>query len=232
MKTKQHKIALVLALVAAACVALSIVRYIYSGTIRHLYLPWNLLLGSLPLYLAYILSQYRGRWFWVLFIVWLLFLPNAFYIVTDLLHLNPIEANLEHYWVGNYRYALEPNSPGILFDTALLFMYSSYGFLLGLISTGVVHDQLLDKKRFKPNAAWLTILGSLFLSGLAIFIGRRLRLNSWDIATDPVGLVKLIANIFLHPIANAEAWAVTLLFFYVSACFYLLYRSLIYLTKP
>lgn len=225
MNTKDKKLLRIIAFFTLACLALSLSRYLYSGTIRHLYLPWNLFLAFLPLVFALKARNLKNKAsFWVMFIIWLAFIPNAFYIVTDLIHLNPIEANYEGYQVGNYRYANEPNSPGVLFDAVLLFMYSSFGFLLGLISIELIQKKLI--KLIKPRTAWLVIFGSLFLSGFAIYLGRHLRWNSWDAVININELMSDVLDIFIHPVANSEAWAVTFLFFFLGSSFYLLYRSL------
>lgn len=225
MLRKYDKLFRIVALFTLACLLLNLSRYLYTGSMRHWYLPWNLFLAFLPLLFALVADATKKKSrFWLFFVLWLAFVPNAYYIVTDLIHLNPTEASLEGFQAGSYRYSNDPNSPGILFDVALLFMYSAFGFLLGLMSTDIMHRKL--RSFVSANTAWLLVFTSLFLSGFAIYLGRFLRWNSWDLLTNIPALFADIGTIVWHPLANAEAWAITLLFFYLSSSFYLLYRSL------
>lgn len=183
----------------------------------------------MPLVFAFIATKQTGLRWWTLAVLWLLFLPNSFYIVTDLIHLNPTEASLEGYRVGSYRYVNEASSPGILFDAVLIFMYAAYGFLAGLISTSLIHDRLT--RFFTRSWAWILVISSLAVSSFAIYVGRVLRWNSWDVVTNPGGLISDIFEVFASPLENADAWGMTALFFFASTSFYLFYRSLLYLSK-
>ena len=229
LNVKQQKFITAFLWITLACLALSAVRYFYSGTIRHLYLPWNLFLALLPLVFAFASTQSKGVRAGIFALLWLAFLPNSFYIVTDFIHLNPIEANIEGYQVGNYRYANEANSPGILFDAVLIFMYAAYGFFAGLLSISLIHDKLI--KKVKSRQAWALVIGAIALSSFAIYIGRVLRWNSWDILARPGQLLADVVDIFINPVQNSEAWAMSGLFFFATASFYLFYRSLLYLAK-
>src|SRR4029079_6200006 len=72
------------------CFTLSLlaVRVVYSGSIMYLFYPWNLFLALVPLYISgLLLKQPTFGWKSVLLLAaWLLFLPNAPYLVTDIFH--------------------------------------------------------------------------------------------------------------------------------------------------
>ena len=77
---------------ALSCVLLGL-RTVLIGQFRQLYLVWNLFLAWVPLFfaltavcLAHTRPQ-RRWWFFSAAAAWLLFLPNAPYIFTDLVHL-------------------------------------------------------------------------------------------------------------------------------------------------
>ena len=82
---------LTLAIASAASVALVAARCWWSHTLAYGNLVWNLVLAWLPLGLASAAERCglaRGR-FWVCSLLWLLFLPNSPYLITDLVHLKP-----------------------------------------------------------------------------------------------------------------------------------------------
>ena len=110
---------------SAAATVLLLIRYISSGTPRFVFLLWNLFLAWIPAVVAVWFTKERRRTprliTVLLFAVWLAFLPNTFYILSDFIHLSP------------------RGDVSILFDVVLLFSFTSVGFLLGLASLGVMH---------------------------------------------------------------------------------------------
>lgn len=145
-------------------------------------LTWNLFLAWFPLGVVLVLRDLRSSGFqnrWLLctgLAIWLAFLPNAPYIITDLYHIKNID------------------NPLLWFDTMTLFLFALTGLLIGLYSILVVHRML------RPLAgAWLTwafILISQILSGFGIYLGRFGRWNSWDVLTKPSSLTKAIIRAY------------------------------------
>jgi uncharacterized membrane protein len=176
---------------SALCLGLELVReHRYSIDFR--FLVWNLVLAWIPLLLALgVYDAYRrGRsllWVAPMIVLWLLFLPNAPYIVTDFVHLSA-----------------SSRAP-LWFDGVELSAFAWTGMLLGFVSLYLVHAVLRD--RYGASFGWSAVLFVLALSGVGVYLGRVKRWNSWDLLTqpgqrlaelhahvgDPAGLVKAIA---------------------------------------
>ncbi|GAB3717385.1 DUF1361 domain-containing protein [Spirosoma flavus] len=147
-------------------------------------LDWNLFLAWFPLGVVLVLRDLRanggpGTWFrsrWLLIgslLLWMAFVPNAPYIITDLFHITHIP------------------QPLLWFDTMSIFIYALTGLLIGLYSTLIVHRML--RPLMVSWLSWALILGSQVLSGFGIYLGRFGRWNSWDILTQPSSLTKAVA---------------------------------------
>lgn len=185
-------------------VSLLIIRIIVSNELTYIFLAWNLFLAWIPFALSQRLSHINNR-LKILFItaLWLLFLPNAPYIITDFLHLKqriPIP-----YW----------------YDILLLFSAALNGLLLGLSSLLTVEKFLL--KRYGSKISGIIILCSFFLCAFGIYIGRYLRWNSWDIIVNPGSVTGNILDRVFNPFDHFGTWAVTGLF---GSFFYVMYYSI------
>ena len=145
-------------------------------------LSWNLFLAFFPLGVVLVLRDLRTAGFlnrWLLaagLVVWLAFLPNAPYIITDLFHIKDIQTSL------------------LWFDTITLFLFAQTGLLAGLYSTLVVHRML--RPVAGSRATWALMLGSQVLSGFGIYLGRFGRWNSWDVLMQPLALVDALATVY------------------------------------
>jgi uncharacterized membrane protein len=166
----------VLALAGVSAVALSLVgaRMVLTHSLRHGYLIWNLFLAWLPLFFCLAAvrvarTQAGGRWkFWALATAWLLFLPNAPYIFTDLIHLGPHARG--HFWV----------------DLVLIVLCAWTASVLGFLSLYIM--QTMVSRRLGAVAGWGFVLIVSGLTGLGIYIGRFLRWNTWDVLMNPLGV--------------------------------------------
>ena len=159
-------------------------------------LLWNLFLASVPLVWssAFASALERGRILraGVFFFLWLLFFPNAPYLLTDLIHLGP-----------------RPHVP-LWFLLAMLLSCAGAGTLLGYLSLIAVHTAV-DAKWGKVTG-WAVVVSSLLLCGFGIYLGRFLRWNSWDAFTHPIRLVKSIIGQFLNSGPHPHPVPVTLIF--------------------
>ena len=199
-------------LASAICVALELVREVQFGTQGFRFLLWNLFLAWIPLLLALgIYDRYRhGARTLVLapaVALWLLFLPNAPYIVTDFIHLAPT-----------------PPAP-LWLDGAILSAFAWTGILLGFVSLYLVHAVV--RHRFGPRSGWTMVLGALALTSAGVYAGRFLRWNSWDLLVRPGQRLAQVAPHLSDVTSVAHAGAVTLLLTGGLAATYLAFYALV-----
>ncbi len=193
------------------CACMVAVRIDRTGSGYYRFLLGNLFLACVPLILSTVLRvTSRLQLHWILmtgvFCLWLLFLPNAPYILTDILHLTRT-----------------PDAPA-WYDLALLLSCAGTGLLLGYLS--LIDVQRIVTRRFSPFVGWIFALVSLVLSGFAIYLGRFLRWNSWDVLVTPTRLFE-IATALMHPIANVRPLSVTLIFGIILTLGYITLRVLL-----
>lgn len=178
-----------------SCFALSVFRYVYTDTGTFLFLNWNLFLAFIPWLFSSILAMYpsirkRRTAAAILVCLWLLFFPNAPYILTDLFHLR---------W--------NTNMP-LWFDLVLILCYAWTGLLFGIFSLWDI-EKILSLRVSKKVLPFITV-GLLFLGAYGIYLGRYLRWNSWDILSESYELFYDIRNSIVDPLQNLRAWGVTL----------------------
>lgn len=172
-----RKINSVLLLFTAYSLILLAIRAKLTNTIYLFFLVWNLFLAFIPyLFISYLKTQItiqksRIKTFTFLFL-WLLFLPNSFYILTDLIHLSQSSNHL--FW----------------FDLVVISSYALIGFTIGIIS--LIEFENIIKTYTSPLITNLIMPVICFLSGIGIYLGRILRYNSWDIISDPLEIVRAI----------------------------------------
>lgn len=182
------------------------IRIFYTGSWLYLFLVWNIFLAWVPFMISSLLKKMHnsGRWKPVLVLCcWLAFFPNALYIVTDLIHLqmkSPVPK-----W----------------FDALLLFSSAVVGLILAFISLYRVElflSSTINRKLKEP-----VILLILFLGSFGVYLGRFLRWNSWDIISNPFGLLQSIGRRIISPFDHVQTWAITMVF---TLFFYLLYLTI------
>ena len=191
---------LTLVFVLATSVALSIVlvmgRVLMTGRLMFLFLIWNLFLAVVPFALSTMLGIARGplraRLLVPVAAAWLLFFPNAPYILTDLFHLER-RAGVP-YW----------------YDLALILSCAWNGLMLAYAS--LADMQYLVQRRLGTGVGWAFATVALLLSSFGIYLGRYLRFNSWDVLANPLTLFYDIVNRVLHPFSFPGTWGVTLVF--------------------
>jgi uncharacterized membrane protein len=195
---------------AFSCILVA-VRIVHTGRLTFLWMPWNLLLAYVPYLISGWLSSAGGRLHPAIrvagLLLWLIFIPNSFYILTDLYHL-----------ADGHRNARVPE----WYDLALILSFALNGLLLGVLSTG--HVERLLAPRASVTRRWLFLFPVMWLNALGVYIGRYLRYNSWDIFTNPVSLLGDIAKMIVHPLRHDYAWG---MIFCYSILLSLLYNLLI-----
>jgi|SRR5436190_3929623 len=150
-------------------------RLALSGSLNYAFLIWNLFLAWIPFIIAYftytaLLSRRQ-----VLIIVpiaaflWLIFFPNAPYILTDFQHL-----------AGRWR------DVPTWYDVMMLIWFSFTGLLLGMVSLFMMQE--IIRRAFGRWVGWTFVAAVTGLSSVGVYVGRFLRWNSWDIFFHPAGL--------------------------------------------
>lgn len=160
-------------LASLIAITLLLLRVKITHSMYLLFLIWNLFLAIVPYFLS---SSIHSNFFEkgkkiqnnIYALVWLLFIPNTFYILTDFTHLH---------FKNTFQFGL---------DMLILSSFSFAGFYVGLHSLHHIHQLTIAK--FGNKKGNLFILTISFLSAFGIYLGRVLRFNSWDIITNPIEL--------------------------------------------
>lgn len=178
---------------AAFIVAIVALRIIATGAWSCAFLIWNLALAIIPLWFAQKAISTPGRKArYIYAALWILFLPNATYLVTDLIHLP------------------QGKSFQVYYDLVMLFSAAAYGVYVGLLSIRFIMARI---RKYIPRTVELIIVPILLLAcGYGMYLGRVERWNSWDVLTNPIRLLADIYADFRHPFRNANAWCITWLF--------------------
>ncbi|WP_462222166.1 DUF1361 domain-containing protein [Ferruginibacter sp.] len=164
---------------------------------------WNIFLAWVPLIISGSFKKITGSRKWkqlFVFCCWLVFFPNALYIVTDLIHLE--QETIVPKW----------------FDAILIFSSSIVGLIMAFVSLFRVHQFL--QFHFSSRITERLIVSILFLASFGVYLGRFLRWNSWDIISNPFGLIISIGERFIFPFQHLKTWGIT---FILTTLFYLLY---------
>ena len=203
------------ALASALCIGFELVREHHNGDAGFRFLLWNLMLAWIPLLVALAVydSYGRGTRLPVLspgVALWLLFLPNAPYIVTDFIHLTP-----------------GTRTP-LWFDGVILSAFAWTGVLLGFVSLYLMHAVARD--RLGPRGGWAAALAALGLTSAGVYLGRFLQWNSWDVIRRPGQRLAEIAPKLDQTGALAHAAGITLLLTALLVSTYLAFYSLVGLT--
>jgi uncharacterized membrane protein len=167
------------ALFFASCFAivLDIARVGISQKINFVFLIWNLFLAWIPYTLATFLKlDTSKRKFALLFVPWLLFFPNAAYLITDILHVD-----------------FRPPIP-LWYDSLIFFIFAWLGIMLASLALLRVHKYL--EHHFGKIKSSIAVLCIAVLTGFGIYLGRFERFNSWDVVMDPFNLFTNIIGIW------------------------------------
>lgn len=188
-------------LLLSSGLALSIflVRVLISGSyLVYANLVWNLILAWIPylfsMLVAVLHRSLPKKWWWLIIpgLIWLVFFPNAPYLVTDFLHLEQ-----------------RPYIP-IWYDILLLASFSWTGIFLAITSLRTI--QATVKDYLGLFASWIFAGFTLVLSGLGIYLGRFERWNTWDLLFHPKSILADIARRVVNPLDHLGFFGFTILF--------------------
>jgi uncharacterized membrane protein len=160
---------------------------------------WNLFLAWIPYWVGRLFpAKGFGPRFWLVGAIWLLFLPNTFYAITDLTHFRDMAGIARWY------------------DVALYAGYIWVGASLGLASLWDFQSHL--RRSIGSLGSTLAAHGVLLLSTIGVYFGRFLRLNSWDAATHPRVLKEAFGRL-----QNYEVVGFVILYYLLYAVIYEIY---------
>lgn len=188
-------------------VLLFLVRITQSENIRYWFLLWNLVLAWVPLGIVLVLRNRLAytRWLtWqnvLLSALWLGFLPNSFYLVSDLVHLH------------------STGEVSLLFDSVMFLNFILNGLASGYASILLMHQMLL--KYFSQKQVHGFVAGIFLLCSFAIYLGRELRWNTWDILVNPAGILFDVSERVINPLTHSEVFSITALFFVFLSSIYI-----------
>ena len=190
-------------------VVLVAARMAYSDTGRHLGLVWNLFLAWIPFMLAYfahLVSWRKSTLYFVIPVIaflWLIFFPNAPYMLTDLQDL-----------------ARRSFDAPLWYDVIIVVWASWTGMLLGVISLYLMQDIII--RTFGRVPGWVFVFVISLLSSFGVYIGRFVRLNSWDILQNPAEVGQEILGLVIDPSMRLAAFTILYTIFFLFV-FLLLY---------
>jgi len=188
--------------ISAVCFSISLFRFIYTDTKAFLFLNWNLFLAFLPWFFSTVLIVYpilQKMKICVFGIIgsWLLFFPNAPYILTDLFHLRA------------------KSTMPLWFDLVLILSFAWVGLLYGYMSLWNIEKVL--SANLNKNLIPVVSMILLFFGSFGIYLGRYLRWNSWDIINKPLRLFNDISDRVIDPVSHLQTWGMTF-FMFVFLC--------------
>jgi uncharacterized membrane protein len=202
LKSDLASLGIVLFLSSAACALFILVRFALTAKFHYSFLLWNLFLAWVPFFIASFLYLYTkgdpdaragGKGKAILIgggLLWLLFYPNAPYIFTDIIHL--ITGNFAK--VGNETLGLESF---LWYDLVLTATFAFTGHFIGLVSMYLVNEAF--EKRIGKAAANAILSFAALIAGIGVYLGRFVRLNSWDLIVNPGEALADINKYLLTP---------------------------------
>ena len=183
------------------------IRLEVSGSGNYFFLIWNLFLAWIPFiiaYFTYTAKLTRAQSFLVVPVAaffWLIFFPNAPYILTDFQHL-----------------AYNSNDLPVWYDVMMLIWFAFTGLLLGMVSLFLMQE--IIRREFGRWVGWVFVALVTSLTSAGVYMGRFLHWNSWDILRNPTGLASYTLaraqNPSLQAIGFTGLFAAFFLFLYIT----------------
>jgi len=194
----------------AGLTTVSVGLFVFGAITNHSwqfgYLVWNLFLAWLPLLIMALLFRSLQKHVWsswrpfLLTLLWLIFLPNSFYMISDFVHIQDV---VRH---------------NLLYDVVMFTAFIFTAALVGFCSLYMVHVQL--RRRISMRASSVLVAVILFLCSFAIYLGRDLRWNSWDVLVNPAGILFDVSDHLIHPLQHTDMFSMTISFFVLLTSLY------------
>jgi uncharacterized membrane protein len=173
------------------------------------WIVWNLFLAFIPLVLSFWLYRRKTlsrSWvWWLAFIVFMAFLPNAPYLLTDIIHL--LRATRAGYSVWLIAVVFIP-----LHVVAILGGIEAY--VMAVINQSY-YLRRLGQKRWVLFSELITH----WLCAIGVYLGRFLRFNSWDLVTQPDEVIIRTLN---ELTSKRPAFVMLILFVLITVVYWIL----------
>jgi uncharacterized membrane protein len=192
---------------SVVCTGMLFVRFHWTVTLHLSGLFGNLLLAWIPLLLALLIQRLTGTeirrspQLILAVVLWVLFFPNTFYLVTDLTHMAAYPRDGVERW----------------YDILLIACYACTGIFLGSLSLYLLH--CVVQARRGVRAGWIFATTMLALGSYGIYLGRFFRLNSWDVVARPGKMLDKMGGL-AEPARGGQAAAFCVTFFFFSLVIY------------
>lgn len=197
-----------LILLSGFCLLMVLGRCIKTEQLGFVFLFWNLFLAFVPYWISTYIARHKNMNLLKLIGLsglWLLFLPNAPYMLTDLFHL--------------HKRATLP----VWFDLVLIVSFAITGLYLFYLS---IHQMtVVTRARFPQLHKPLFLLLLFVAVSYGVYIGRFLRVNSWDVMR-PFDLAKtcLVPLFQVHRLKDVCSF--TFIYSVFLAFLYLIFKPL------
>ena len=170
---------------SALSVAALLVEIGETGSSFYRFLVWNLFLAWVPLAAAlacYVFTRAQAHGFAAgASVIWLLFFPNAPYMLTDYVHIRDVRLTSPVWW-----------------DALMLSSFVWTALMLGFAS--LVLMQIVWRAHIGRISSWLLVVLALALASFGVYLGRFVRLNSWDALLHPRNVAHIIATQVKNPV--------------------------------
>ena len=192
----QYRLAIFALLAIASVISIGTLRFRaeLTGSVRYGFLVWNLILAWIPFLIAYFTytTHINRRWLYLVLsisaILWLLFFPNAPYILTDLQHLSNAGSDIP-----------------VWYDVIILIWFSFTGLFLGMVSLFLMQE--IVRREFGNWFGWGFVLVVAGLTSIGVYMGRFLRWNSWDVLNNPGGMAQFTLYYLINPTPRSLIFA-------------------------
>jgi len=174
-----------LAAASALSVAALLVDIHESGSSFYRFLVWNLVLAWIPVGAALACNAFARSHAYVLAVaagvIWILFFPNAPYMLTDYIHIREFPLASPLWW-----------------DVLMLSSFVWTSLMLGFFSLYQMQD--VWRAHWGRVISWLLAALALGFASFGVYLGRFVRLNSWDALLHPRSVAHIIASQLEDPV--------------------------------
>ena len=201
-------------------------RNVWAGNNFFSFLKSNLFIGSLPVLILAVILYYKWQKmnnivFWFLVLLWVLFYPNAPYMISDLIHDSQ-----------DPMYVASHNQKLLVFDTLIIYSISMLSVFYGVLALKMMFRVF----RLKYSHTWAHVFidVTIVLSCLGFYMGREMLsvlklgngyLYSWEIFLEPKQIISAVWKL-LFPIAvHKKAYAMMALFGIVQVLLFAIFSA-------